>query len=744
MKTTDQPRSTDGQGIDLRELWQIFLKRKWIVLGTALAILVTVTIISLLTTPTFTAKGQILIEREPNILSFENMMQIEPLSDDYYQTQYKLLQSRSLAGDTIDRLKLYENKAFVNNVLKGGIRPGVDPKTDPLLRRKLASWFLQRLDVQPLRKTRLVDLSFGYRDPKLAADILNAVIESYIQMNVDRKYQASEQATEFLKTQIETVRNEIQANEQKLQDYGQSKNIVALSNSENTVVEKLGDLNRGLTAAQIDRINKETYYNEIKNAGPDYIPSGLNNSVIQRLSEEYSRLSRDFAKASETYLPDMPRYQQVKAELDSAKKALEDETKAQVTRAFTDYQAALRNEQALAYAFNQQKGTAFQQNSSAIEYNALFTEIQNSKNLLDALMTRKSEADVSSRLKGFQASNIYVVDRAEIPLLPSGPHTAKNMVIGLLVGMFLGLGLALLYENLDVTVKDSEDVRKYAGVPTLGMVPTFPKDGQGRGAAPAEEGKGAAGEKGAVVWSSVGEKRFERKGLRGEPLDLFVQFSPGSSFAEQYRSIRTALLFSMEETNRRALAVTSPLPQDGKTATACNLAASLAQAGKRVVIIDADLRKPRLHSVFRIKNLNGLTKYLTTGLALDDLLRATPIPTLFVINAGPVPPDPLELLGSEKMTALIAQLKKDFDFVIVDTPPCLAVSDALVIGARLDGAIMVVRRGKTPREALKQAQEKLDAHKIKDLGVVINAVRMRDMDEYHVSSYYGHQKRTDG
>ncbi|MGZ5454748.1 MAG: polysaccharide biosynthesis tyrosine autokinase, partial [Candidatus Aminicenantales bacterium] len=452
----------------------------------------------------------------------------------------------------------------------------------------------------------------------------------------------------------------------------------------------------------------------------------------------------EFAKASETYLPDMPRFQQLKAELDSAKKALEDETKAQVNRAYTDYQAALRNEQALAYAFNQQKGTAFQQNSSAIEYNALLTEIQNSKNLLDALMTRKSEADVSSRLKGFRASNIYVVDRAEIPMFPSGPHTAKNMVLGLMVGMFLGLGLALLYENLDVTVKDSEDVRKYAGVPTLGMVPTFPQDRSGRGASPAEEEKGAAGEKGAVVWSSVGEKRFERKGGRGEPMDLFVQFSPDSSFAEQYRSIRTALLFSMEETNRRALAVTSPLPQDGKTATACNLAASLAQAGKRVVIIDADLRKPRLHKVFRIKNLNGLTKYLTTGLAMDDLLRATPIPTLFVINAGPVPPDPLELLGSDKMTALIAQLKKDFDFIIVDTPPCLAVSDALVVGSRLDGAIMVVRRGKTPREALKRAQEKLEAHKIKNLGVVINAVRMRDMDEYHMSSYYGHQKRTDG
>jgi len=742
MKTTEKSGSTGAQPISLKDLWQVFLKRKWIVAGTAAVILVVVTAISLLTPPTYTARGQLLIEREPNILSFENMFQIEPLSDDYYQTQYKLLQSRALAGDTIDRIKLVENKAFLDRFFQGGSKPGVDPKADPLLRRRLVNWFLERVSVQPLRRTRLVDVRFGHRDPQLAADILNAMIESYIEMNVARKYEATEQATDFLATEIENVRNGIREKETKLQEYGRSKDILTPSASENTTLATLAEINSGMTAAKIERINKQSYYNAIKDAGPDYIPSALNSPALSSLAEEYNRLSRDYAKSSEIFLPDMPQLQQLKAQLDDAKKALESETRNLVNRAYTEWQAAASREQGLTNELNRVKSAAFQMNSNAIQYSQLLIEIQNDKNLLETLMTRMSEADVSSRLKGFRTSNIWVVDDAEVPLSPSSPNTKKNMVLGLLVGLFIGLGLALLYESLDVTVKDAEDVRKYAGVPTLGLIPMFSKDG--KEAEAVQEAAAALGDMANVVWTSIGKKRPDRRERRDEAMDLVVQFAPESAFAEQYRSVRTSLLFSMDDMNRRALAVTSPLPQDGKTATACNLAASLAQAGKRVVVVDADLRKPRLHRVFRTKNLNGLAKYLMAGLALDDLVRATAIPGLFLVNAGPQASDPLELLGSDKLATLFAQLKKDFDFVLVDTPPALAVSDALVVGSRLDGAIMVVRRGQTPREALRRAQEKLDAYKIKTLGVVINAVRMRDLDEYHVSSYYGREKRTGG
>jgi succinoglycan biosynthesis transport protein ExoP len=733
------------QEISLQELWRIVFKKKWLVLVIAAAVFALVALVSFLTTPTYTASGQLLIDREPNILSFEDIFQIEAFNDDYFQTQYKLLQSRALAGDTIDRMRLYENEAFVTRALGSGEYRAEELKTDPLARGRMIDELLSRVVIRPVRRTRLVQASFSDHDPKFAAAALNALFDAYIEMNVQKKYQATEQATDFLTTQIATVQAEIEKSEKELQAYGQEKNIIALSSSENTVIEKLGELNKALTDAQIDRVNKETYYNEIVVATPDYIPDALANPLIQKLREEYSRLNREYVKKSETFLPNYPEMQSLKAEMETAKKALEDETQALIKRAYSDFQAALKKEQALADVFNRQKREAFQLNSNAIQYNSLQIQIQNQKNLLESLMKRKSETDVSSRLKGLRTSNIWIVDRAEIPPNPSSPKKARNMLLGLMIGLLGGLGVAFVHERLDNTVKTADDLKAYSGLPVLGMVPEFFGNGMRRGSKkePVEEAKEAE-EKPKPKWTAwlnqvrevVGLTKPEPRDGEPESMDLIVHFSPGSSFSEYYRSIRTTLLLSAAEPKTRALAVMSALPQEGKTSTISNLGVALAQTGKKVVIIDADLRKPRLHKIFRVKNLNGLTKYLTMDLSPEDLLRATPIPTLFLINAGPVPPNPVELLGSKKMSDLIDLLKKKHDFILVDTPPMLAVSDAIVLGPRLDGAILVVRGGKTPREAVKQACEKLNSHKIKGLGAIINHVEMRDFDYYYTDAYY--------
>ena len=752
MKNVEAKGPTGGPGIDLRELWAMTLKRRWIVVTTTAAFLAVFTLVSFLTPPMFTAKGQILIEREPNILSFQEVFQIESFNDEYYQTQYKLLQSRALAAATIDRLRA---------AAPGAVTPVSGqtpiPITDRSARRRLTTELLDNLNIRPVGKTRLVQASFSSRDPKTAADTLNALFDAYIEMNIQRKYQATEQATDFLTNQIATIRSEIETNERALQDYGKEKNIIALSSSENTVIEKLGAMNRALTDAQIDRINKETFYNEIRVATPDYIPNALNNTLIQSLAEEYNRLYRDYVKRSETFLPEYPEIQSLKAELDQAKKALETETQAVINRAYTDFQAALKKEQALAGVFGTQRREAFQLNSNAIQYNSLLIQIQNQKSLLESLMTRKAETDVSSRLKGLRTSNIWIVDKAEIPMSPSSPKKARNMVLGLMLGLFFGLGLALLIENLDNTVKETEDIRKYAGVPLLGVIPTYTVNGRvngqlagriagrisgrtnGRAAVSREEpadpseGSGPAWTESAKPGSAPAEDEHKS-------MDLIVHFSPDSIIAENYRSIRTTLLFSSEAEKLRGVAVTSPLPEEGKTATTCNLAVAMAQAGKRVVVVDADLRKPRLHKVFRVKNLNGLTKYLSGDLALEDLWHATPIPSLFLINSGPVPPNPLELLGSERMAELIAKLEESFDLVLVDSPPILPVSDALVLGTRLDGAILVVRWGRTRLDALKMSQERMAAHHINRLGVILNDAHIRGMEGYYGAYYSGYRR----
>jgi capsular exopolysaccharide synthesis family protein len=769
MKESALEHLSGQQEISLRELWRVALRRRWVIVVAALSVFTLVALYSFLVTPTYTAVGQLLIDREPNILSFEDVFQIESFKDDYFQTQYRLLQSRALAGDTVDRMRLDESQPWTKALMKKGNVRAEDLKNNPAIRRKLIDSLLGRLVIRPVRKTRLVQASFSHPDPKFAAETLNSLFDAYIEMNVEKRYKATEQATDFLATQIASVQAEIEASEKKLQDYGEQKNIIALSSTENTVIEKLGELNKALTDAQIDRVNKETYYNEIVVATPDYIPDALANPLIQKLREEYTRLNRDYVKKSETFLPNYPEMQSLKAEMDTAKKALEDETQALIKRAYSDFQAAQKKEEALAAVFNRQRREAFQLNSNAIQYNSLQIQIQNQKNLLESLMKRKSETDVSSRLRGLRTSNIWIVDKAEIPSSPSSPNKLRNMVFALMIGVLGGLGLAFLFESLDVTIKNAEDVKKYAGIPMLGIVPEFLGNGMKRGYGKADDGKKPElkeklKQTGAGLLDRVSRavgaprkpepepapplqpsKRVSRAAAKRTPewlegdeesMDLIVHFSPTSSFSEYYRSIRTTLLLTASEAKMQSLAVTSALPQEGKTATISNLAVALAQAGKRVVIIDADLRKPRLHKIFRIKNLNGLTKYLTADVPLEDLTRATAIPTLFFINAGPVPPNPVELLGSQKMANLLDRLKKNYDFILVDTPPLLAVSDAVVLGPRLDGAILVVQRGKTPREALKQACEKLDMHKIKGTGVIINYAQTRDFDYYYTDSYY--------
>src|SRR5512140_2086765 len=313
MKNGVKQGKPEAQGINLREIWRIALKRKWIVIATTLGLFAAVTLATFLTKPMYTAGGQIIIEREPNILSFEDVFQIETFNDDYYQTQYKLLQSRALAADTIDRMRLYENREFAKAAVSEGKPQGEMLKNDPLVRRRLIDEFESRLSIRPVRNTRLVEATYTDRDPKLAAETLNALFEAYVEMNIQRKYQATAQATDILDNQIETVRTEIEVNEKKLQEYGKEKNILALSNSENTVIGKLGELNKALTDAQIDRINKETYYNEIRMATPDFIPNSLNNTLVQTLAQEYNRLYRDDVKRSETFLPDYPEIQSLKA-----------------------------------------------------------------------------------------------------------------------------------------------------------------------------------------------------------------------------------------------------------------------------------------------------------------------------------------------------------------------------------------------------------------------------------------------
>ncbi len=737
----------EGQEINLREYWDRIWQRRKTVLAVTLGVFILGAFWTFIQKPVYTAKSQLLIEKEPNILSFDQVLQIDAMRDDFYQTQYKLLSGRGLADSVIERLKLYENPEFVGKP-KAGKKP-IDP-TDNVFREGLVDNFLGRLSVRPVRLTRLVDVAFSARDPKLAADCVNDLAMAFVDLNINMKYAATEQATTFLSEQIKTLQTEIQQKQNELQGFEAEANIVALSDTETTVIDRLGQLNKALTEAQIERSQKEATWNGLRNVGPDYIPEAIDNLLIQKLREEYVRLKREYQKMEGRFQPDYPELQRTKIELESARKSLDDETQNLVKGAYSEYQTALKNEKSLEAEFNGQKSAAFQMNSSAVLYNGLKVEIQNKKTLLDSLLRRESETGVEARLKGLRTSNIRVVDRARVPVRPSSPNKRRNLILALILGLGGGVALAFLFDVLDNSVKTSEDVERYAGLPTLGVVPKFSLEGTNKAYSYARKLKGrreppqleaAAGADGppgaseATAQSAPFVATVEKAGSPGS-IELVTHYFPNSRLAESYRSIRTALLLSSADNPVKTIAVTSAMPGEGKSVSVANLAVTLAQSGKTVLVVDADLRRPRQHRMFKVKNTFGLTTYLTDSVEIKDVIKSTEIPNLFLVNAGPIPPNPAELLGSDKMSRFIRMMSDESDYVLFDLPPMLEISDALVLGAKVDGMVLVVWGDRTSREALKKAREKLDMLKVRTLGVIINNVTLPPNASQYYRDYY--------
>jgi len=734
-----------AQEINLREYWEKVRRRKGTVLTFAAVVLVLTAFWTFIQRPVYTAKGTLLIEKEPNILSFEQVFQIQTMSDDFYQTQYKLLSGRTLADDVINRLKLYADEEFVGKPDK---RKKLPDENDHTFRENLIDKFLKRLSVKPVRLTRLVEVSFEARNPKVAADCVNTLADAFIDLNIDMKYAATEQATKFLSDQIASLQADIESKGKQLQDLEAKANIIALSDKETTVIDRLGELNKALTAAQIERSNKEATWNGLKNATADYIPEAINNLLIQRLREDYVKLKREYQKMEERFQPDYPELQRAKVEMEAARKSLEDETQNLVKGAYSDFQTALMKEKSLESAFNGQKDEAFKMNSSAVLYNGLKIEVQNKKNLLDSLLRRESETGVEARLKGLRTSSVRVVDRARDPVRPSSPRKARNLALALMLGLAGGVGLAFLFDFLDNSIKTSEDVERYAGLPTLGVVPRFSVNGTEKGylygrrkkepqrlEASKDEEKDAE-----VVATPVATPPPATVPVHPKMIELVPFHFPNSRLAESYRSIRTSLLLSSADQPVKTMIVTSALPGEGKTVSVANLAVTLAQAGKTVLIVDADLRKPRQHRIFNVKNTFGLTSYLTDSIEIGKVVKTTAVPNLWLVNSGPTPPNPAELLGSDKMAGFISLLRDKCDHILFDMPPMLEISDALILGARVDGMILVVHGDKTSREALKKAREKLDLLKVRTIGVIINNLNV-DRHGYHYKDYYYQYER---
>jgi capsular exopolysaccharide synthesis family protein len=718
------------EGIQFTEIWELIKKRRMIVYYFAGFVLLAALINLQLQTPLYLAKGTLLIEKEgrgqANLLNqyyFDNDWNNEALN-----TQQRVLTSRSLAMKVVKELeRLPEIETVQQKPRQGKLRQALQggrKEADPETRLANAvTGFLGGLGVQNVENTRLLEVSYVSPDNKLAAHSVNTLFDKFIEFNLEMKAEATKQAAEFLTAQIEELRRNLAQKEQELQEYGKRKELYFIRGEDSTVVQKLADLNSAFTSAQIERINKESIFKELKGKPFDNYPDVRVSSMIQALKSEYSARESEIKKKSQIFQDSYPEMQRLRSQQEGLQKRIEAETadiaRKVLNQAEAEYQAALKKENSLQELLDQQKGSVVSSNANAIYYNSLKIEVQNMTNLLDFLTRRQKESMLTSRLDGLQTSNIKVVDRAEIPLTPFSPNKQRTLFMALLLGIGGGIGLIFALNYLDNSVKSPEEVEKLLHVPSLGFVP-------------------ATGTK--VSQSYYGNYYSDRKKQQGDQRIKTVEMvnlkDPESSFAEHYRNIRTSLLLSTPEQPPKTFVVTSALPQEGKTATAINLAIAFTQLGKKVAVVDCDLRRPRVHKIFRVKNTVGLTSFLVGRSRIEDVIQRYPgEPNLHIIASGPIPPNPVELVISKAMKEAMAGLRQHYDFIFIDAPPLMGIQDAILLGEHADGILLVAWGGKTPRKTIAKAKTEIEKFNIKLFGVILNKVNMRRFS-YAYSSYH--------
>src|SRR5882762_7639775 len=695
----------------------ILRKHQWLILSFLLAVVTIVAMATFRMQPVYVATTRIQLDREnANILPFQGTDSYDVLMDldNYIETQSKILTSETLALQTIRNGGLSARPEFSS---PGGPSEAVaigslaNQKRPPELGE-----FLGSLRVKRVPNSRLMDVSFESTDPQLAARVVNAHIATYIEQNFRSRYEATTRATTWLADQLSELKVRVQKAEDARIAYERQNQIWTLDDKQNITTQRLGDVNTELTEAQSERMKKASLYQFAKAGNLDAVPQVQSNSALVDLLKKRTETSTQYADALSQYGPNFPKVQRLQAQLKEADDSIEREKKKILDVLESDYQEVRQREVLLTQRLDQQKAEANQMAEKLVEYNILKREAEANKSLYDGLMTKLKETAIS---QGLRSSNIRVVDPAMIPSTPARPAKTRNVALAFLVGLVGGIGLALLREYLDNTVKTPGDIETLARLPSLAVVPQF-------------AGSNGGGKRRRLLqgFSSNGhDKRIE----------LVAQHLPKSQMSEAFRALRTSILLSQADHPPQVILVTSALPREGKTTAAANLAVTLAQLGDKTVLVDADLRKP---GVGRLLNLAGgkyagLSSYLAGVSSLDLVSVPHPaIPNLVAIPTGPLPPNPADLLSSHKLVEAIAELRTKYKFVVIDSPPIMAATDAVILSVQADGVLIVVRSGETPKEAFTRTRDLLNSVKCRILGVVLNAVDASAPDYYYSYRYY--------
>jgi succinoglycan biosynthesis transport protein ExoP len=717
----------------LRDYLRVLIKRKWIVLGSMGIIFGASLIATLRTTPIYDAVGSIALNKPDPIM--QGLRDATNSGADYYDptdldTEVRILRSDLLALQVIKQLNLDQLPEFGGTGVKRS--SSLELTTDALQpdstkANSLLAGFKGSLRVMLEPNTRIIDIHYLSPDKQLAAKVVNTLASTYIEQNFKTRFESTMQASDWLSKQLVDLQMKVETSQEKLVKYQKDHQILGIDDKQNITTAKLDELNKELTTAESERMQKESVY-RLAQAGDTEsataVGAGVSqdktsestSALLEKLQEQNADLKVQAAQLSTQFGPAYPKLAQLNNQIQEIDSQLQIEMKKVAGRLRGDYLAASQRESMLHAAFEAQKQQQNKLNESAIEYSFLKRDFESNRTLYEGLLQKLKEAGVSA---GLRSNNIRQVDMARTPGGPTEPNIPRNLGFGFCLGLTTGIGLAFLLEGIDNTVRTPEQAQAISGLPSLGMIPLGSRNNS------------EAASRGLTVAASK------------EAVELITQSRPQSQMSEAYRALRTSLLLTSVGAPPKIILITSALPQEGKTTTSVNTATVLAQKGTRVLLIDADLRRPSIHKALGLGPKSGLSNVLTGGVSLPDAIcRSSAMPNLFVLPAGTPPPNPAELLASSQMVEVLAELRQHYDHIVLDTPPTLSVTDAVVLSTRADAVVLVIRCGQTTKPALRRSREILAQVNARVAGVLLNAVDLDSPDYYYYYEYqgkYGHR-----
>ena len=716
--------AAEDDGINLREYWHVLLKRKWTVLLFLCISLLTAVFATLLMTPLYQAVTMLQIERDTlKVTQFESVTPTETGWDStqFYRTQYELLKSRSLSERVVQELDLVNNPAFSRSSEKQESKVGLlqqlfgskGGEGGEAKKAEIPGWQAQSpssriaasllggLTVEPVSNSRLVELKFVGIDPVLSANILNAWTDAFISLNIERRFDATAYARKFLQERLAELKAKLEVSDSDLAKFSRAQGIVNIGEQENTLTQELRQINEALLKARERRILAESIDSQVHRTEHQGVGQVMDNPVVQELKQIQSKLEAEYQDNLKVYKPAYPKMVRLRGQINEIRQQINQEVGNVRAAIRVKYEAAYSNELLLAEEFEKAKQQVLEFQDSSIEYRILEREVSTNRELYEGLLQRFKEVGVAS---GVGSNNVTVVDSAEIPRWKFKPNMTKNVFLALVFGLFGGIALAFFLEHLDDTIKTPDQLEKALRLSMLGVIP------QVRGPQ-----------------------------LGTSELAFLAVDDPRSAFAEAYRSVRTALQFVSSDGLPSTLLVTSSSMSEGKSTTALSLAINIAQTGKKVLLIDADLRKPSLHRTLGMDNSRGLTNCLTGEAKPVDVVQPTAVPKLFTILTGPLPPNPAELLAGPRMMSLLSLAREKFDLVMIDGPPVLGLADALILGNLIEGTLLVVEAGSTRVGHAHGAIKRLNHAHTRLLGAILTKFDARTGSYGYSQGYYAYE-----